>query len=458
MTDHTDLAVIGGGPGGYPAAIRASQLGLQVTLIERDKLGGECTNYGCVPTKALLKPLETIHQAQTLPFTRGQLEIDFQPYMEWARTIADKTRQGVEYLLKGYGITTIHAEARLETPDTILLSTGEEIKAKKIILAPGTSPATIPGVKVDGRIVHNNRTILSLHRKPESILIIGGGYIGVEYATITSLLGIKTTIVEMLPTILPNADPDLAKTATRQLRRAKVEIHTNTRLEKLETHNDHAEAKLSNGKTIQADTVLIAVGRKPNTANLGLEKANVKTDQKGYIITNQKMQTTNPDIYATGDATGPPLLAHKAFLQAVIAAENAVGHTTTYNPQAVPAVIYTTPELASTGLTLQQARQKGIPATEQRYPIASLPMARILGQTQGTAKIVYNTQTHQILGAHIAAPHASEIITTLTLAIEYGATLEDITLTIHPHPTIAEAIRETAELALQKPIHYLLKK
>ncbi len=458
MAEKYDLVVIGGGPGGYPAAIRASQEGLNVAVIEADRLGGECTNYGCIPTKAMMKPLEYISSALSLPFARGSIDVDFESMMKWVHDIVSQVSGGVEMLLKGYNIEVKKGYARLESSTKIVLDSGESLWADKIIIATGTSPSTIPGIDVDGEVVHNNRTILGLKRKPASLLIIGGGYIGVEYANIMAKLGVEVTLVEMLPRILPGMDKDLARVAERRLKKQGVKVLTGTVVKELKAREGRAEAVLQGGEAIEVEKVLVAVGRRPNTSGIGLENAGVKTGDKGFIIVNDRMETSNPRIYAVGDVAGPPLLAHKAFMQGVVAGENAASGEAYYQPRAVPAVVYTEPELASTGLTLDDAKKMGYDAVEKRYPLGGLAMARIEGATDGMIKLVYDKGTMQLLGAHIAAPHAGEIVTLLTLALEYGASVEDLALTIHPHPSIAEAVKEAAELVLEKPIHYILRR
>ncbi len=457
MAEKYDVVVIGGGPGGYPAAIRAAQLGARVALVEEDKLGGECTNYGCIPTKAIVRPLEAIHRATSLPFTKGSLEVDFKGLMEWVNGITGQVSGGVETLLKGYDVEILRGRARLSGSTTIEVD-GARIWADRIVIATGTSPSSIPGVGIDGEIIHNNRTILGLRRKPGSMLIIGGGYIGVEYANAMAKLGVEVTIVEMMPRLLPGMDKDLARVAQRRLKKLGVQIHTNTMVKELKASEKGAEATLSNGGKVEAEKVLIAVGRRPNTRGIGLENAGVSLDERGYIKVDENMATSNPRIYASGDVAGPPLLAHKAFLQGAVAGENAAGGEAVYEPRAVPAVVYTEPELASVGYTLDEAREAGFNAEEKRYPLGGLAMARIEEATDGMVKLVYDTDSQQLLGVHIAAPHAGEIIAGLTLALEYGASLEDLALTIHPHPSIVEAVKEAAELVLGRPIHYILRR
>lgn len=458
MAEKYDVIVVGGGPGGYPAAIRAAQLGKTVALVEADKLGGECTNYGCIPTKAMIKPASLVYNALKLSFTRGEITVDYEAMMEWVRGIVERVSGGVSMLLRGYGVQVYKGRAVLASSTSVELDDGTVLRGDRIVVATGSVPARIPGLEPDGIVVHDNRSILGLKRKPGSMTIIGGGYIGVEYATLMAKLGVEVHLVELLDRLLPAMDKDFSRLIERRLKKLGVKVYTGTRVEGVERGEGLARVSLSNGQTLETDIVLVAVGRKPNTQGIGLERAGVKVDERGFIRVDERMMTSSPMVYASGDAAGQPMLAHKAFLQAVVAGENAAGGDAVYNPRAVPAVVYTEPELASTGMTLAEAREKGFNAVEKRYPIGGLAMASIEDATDGFIKIVYDADTGTVLGAHVAAPHASEIISELTLAVEMGAYVEDLALTIHPHPSISEAVKEAAEYILEKPIHYLLQR
>ncbi len=454
-----DLVVIGGGPGGYPAAVRASQLGLNVALVEADSLGGECTNYGCIPTKALLYPSGLAASLARLEFAKGHVEIDFEGLMDWVSGVVESVSGGVSSLLKGYGVEVLRGRARISAPGVVEVEGVGSIGYEKLIVATGTSPARIPGLEPDGDVVHDNRSILRLRRKPGRMLIVGGGYIGVEYATVMSRLGVEVTVVELMERLLPTMMRDFSRVVERRLRSEGVRILTGRKVESLERREGYAKARISGVGEEEFDTVLVAVGRKPNSRGLGLEGLGVKTDSHGYIVVNEGMETTSPGVYASGDVSGPPLLAHKAFLQGVVAAERAAGDSTAaYDARAVPAVVYTDPELATTGLTLDEAKKMGVDAAETRLPLAALARVALEGCRECFAKIVYERSTGAVLGFHVAAPHASEIIAEATLAIEMGATVEDLASTIHPHPSVSESVKEVAELALEKPIHYILKR
>ncbi|MCE4613434.1 MAG: dihydrolipoyl dehydrogenase [Desulfurococcales archaeon] len=458
MRETYDLVVIGGGPGGYPAAIRAAQLGLSVAIVEPGNFGGECTNYGCIPSKALISPVESYWRVKNLPFMRGEVEVDFEGLMKWAKSIVSRTRSGVLQLLKGYGVDVYQTRGYFESSTTVRLGDGGTLRADKFVVATGTEPARIPGIEIDGAVVHDNRTILGLKKKPSTMLIIGGGYIGVEYANVFAKLGVEVHLVEMLPRLLPQMDQDVSRIIERRLRKLGVKVRTRARVESVELRESFAKARISGGEEVEADAVLVAVGRRPVTRDLGLEKAGVRLDGSGFIKVNEHMETSNPRILASGDVSGPPLLAHKAFHQAVVAAENAAGLDTAYEPMAVPEVVFTDPEVVSIGLKEEEARERGFKARAVRYPLGGSPRAAIEDSIDGFVKIVYDDDSKTLLGVQIVAPHASEIAAEAVYAIETGATLEDLALTIHPHPTISEALKEAAELALERPIHYVLRR
>ncbi|MCE4611997.1 MAG: dihydrolipoyl dehydrogenase [Desulfurococcales archaeon] len=459
MPERFDLLVIGGGPGGYPAAVRASQLGLNVALVEADSLGGECTNYGCIPTKAMLHP---VLSALTLKRLGVNVEVPFESVARFAEEVVSRVRGGVETLLRGYGVEVIKGRARVKERRLVEVDGYGEVRYDKLVVATGTSPATLPGMEPDGDVVLDNRGAVRLRKKPGSMLVIGGGYVGVEFATVMASLGVEVHLVEIMDRLLPGMDRDLARIAERHLKALGVKVYTSSRVGELERRESHAKATIETPKgrvEVEAEKVLVAVGRRPNTRGLGLERLGVELDSKGYVKVNQGMETTAPGVYASGDVAGPPLLAHKAFAQAVVAAERAAGDSSAaYDPRAVPSVVYTEPELASAGMTKEEAERRGFEAAEKRYPLASLARVYMEGCRDCFIKVVYDRGSGAVLGVHVAAPHASEIIAEAVLAMEMGAALEDLALTIHPHPTVSEALREAAEFILEKPIHYVLRR
>lgn len=448
---------MGGGPGGYPAAIRASQLGMKVALIEMNKLGGECTNYGCIPTKALIRPANVLWAVKKLGFIRGNVELSFEEYMEWVNTVVRKISGGIDTLLKSYGVDLYRGVASIRDGETIYVENIGELKAKKMLLATGTDPADLPVVRVDGEVIHNNRTIISLKKKPSSILIVGGGYIGVEFASVFAKIGVKVTVVEVMQSLLPGMDPDVSRAAERILRNLGVKIYTETTVKSLSVKGGEAFVELSGGDTFSVEKILVAVGRKPKLIP-GAEKLGVELDEKGYIRVDRSMKTSLPNIYASGDITGPPLLAHRAFAQSLVAAENIAGRSAAFDPKAIPSVIFTDPEIAFVGIGENDARKQGYKAKSVKLPLGGVARAAIEDVEEGFAKIVFDEETKEILGFYVVAPRASEIISEAVLAIEMGAALEDLSLTIHPHPTISEVLEEISELALGRPKHFFIRK
>lgn len=451
--ERYDVVVLGGGPGGYPAAIRASQLGLSVALVEEDKLGGECTNYGCIPSKSMIRVAELLSSISRLPFMKISYELDYSSYMEWVSGIASRISEGIGGLLRRYNVEVYDARGFIAEPGVIELSDGRRVGYGKLIVATGTEPSSIPGLEFDGVIVHNNRTILGVRRKPSRMLIIGAGYIGVEFASMMAKLGVEVHLVEVMDRILPFMDEDFSRLMSRRLSRVGVKVYTSTIVKSVEKREGYSKVMLSNNVELEVDTILVAVGRKPRTRGLGLEKVGISLDERGYVRVNERMEAS-ANIYASGDVTGPPLLAHKAFAQAIVAAENASGLKSVFDAKAIPSVVFTDPELVSVGLTEHEARSSGYKVSTVKLPIGALARAIIEDSIDGFIKIVYEESSKAILGIHIAAPHASELAGEAALAIEMGATLEDLALTVHPHPTISEVIQEASELALGKPKHF----
>lgn len=448
-----DVLVVGGGPGGYPAAIRASQNGAKVAIIERDRFGGECTNYGCIPTKALLKGAKIASDLAKYPFVVGDTEIDYRELVKWVRKVSNRSSRGIEYLLKGYGVDIYKGEAIFKDIRNVTVN-GEELYGDKIILAMGSKPVDIPGFAVDGEYIHNNRSILDISELPNSIAIIGAGYIGVEYATIFSELGVDVYLIELLDRVLPLMDKDFSMLMDRLLKKRDVKIYTSVKAEEWVGNGESVMVKLSNGVKLEVDIVLIAVGRKPNSRDL--DKLGVKLDNEGFVIVDEMNKTSIDGVYAVGDLAGKPMLAHKAFLEGVIAGENASGGEMYRVSKYIPSVVYTEPELVSVGFTYDEAKEAGYDVKEVIYPIGGLAKAYIEGVSEGFVKLIVDGEG-LIYGIHMAAPNASELAGEATYLLETRASLEDLSLTVHPHPTVSEALREAAEYSLGKPYHYLLK-
>ncbi|AFZ70960.1 dihydrolipoamide dehydrogenase [Caldisphaera lagunensis DSM 15908] len=429
-----DLIVIGGGPAGYPAAIRASQLGLRVALIEKNKLGGECTNYGCIPTKALIKS--------------SYENKDFKDAIEEAISASDKVREGISFLLKNNKVDVFYNEAKIEENNEMFIEENNNIKSKKLIIATGTEPIDLPNLKVDGKLIHNNRTILNLKEKPSSLLIIGAGYVGVEFANAFSKLDSKVTLIEAMPRILPNLDPDISRLAERSLRNKGIKIYKNTTIKEVKEIRENYIKININNEDMEFDSVLISIGRKPVLPNIKVER-----DEKSFIKTDKYLRTSNPNVFAAGDITGNPMLAHKAFVQGVVAAEGILNMLKEIDYNIIPSVVFSNPEIFSVGYTLNQANSLGLNARETKLPLGGLARSVIEKEEIGLIKIVYDS-SNRIIGVHAIADHASEIALSATLAVKLKASLEDLSFSMPPHPTMSEALKEVAELALNRPIHY----
>jgi len=454
-----DYIVIGGGLGGYPAAIELARRGGRVAIIEKGLFGGECANYGCIPTKALLHAAGIIHDASRTPGIEARVK-SFKEIVEWRNSISKKLSMGVEWLLRKYGVDVYKGVARLEDPEgTVTVEkegSTERIRGSRILLATGSEPAYPPMIRVDHVRVLDNRSVLKLKEIPESIVIVGGGPIGVEYACVFSALGSKVTIVEMLPTILYGMDEDCVSILLKQLRSSGVNILLNSPIEDIEVKGGRVLARVKGGVEVEAEYALIATGRKPATRGVGLENAGVKVDRKGYIIVDEGMRTSNPRIYAAGDVTGPPFLAHRAYYQSLVAASNMAGEERVFN-KIVPSVVYSIPQVAGVGLTEEEAREKGVSYGKSVFKYAALGRALIESGGVGMIKILYSRDTGRLLGVHAVGPSAETIISEATLALELKATVEDIASIIKPHPTMHEALKEAAELAIGKPIHMYVK-
>jgi len=449
-----DIVIIGGGPGGYVAAIKAAQLGGKVTLVEKDELGGTCLNWGCMPTKALLHGVEILESLETgkdFGIQADGVKVDF------ARMSARKDRavkvlvSGVAGLMKANGIEVIKGRARLISPQTIQVvdEKGQTAthQARRIILATGSvsSQPPIPGSQLPGVIDSNGA--LQLTRVPGSMVIIGAGPIGLEFGTIFAALGAKVTILELLPQVLPSEDTEVASALEKSLSKYKVQTLTGAQVKGIE---ETAGGKLKvsavvgeGEKAFEAEVVLMAVGRRPNLEGLGLEEAGVRFSKKGIEV-NSRMETNIPGIYAVGDVTGQWLLAHFAFAQGEVAAENVLGHEGQLDSRVVPRCVYTLPEVASVGITEKEAKEKGYEYKVGRFPFSANGKATVTGERSGFIKIVAEAKYGEILGVNILGPHATDLIGEAVLAMRLEGTAQDIALAIHPHPTLTEALKEGA--------------
>ena len=447
-----DVVVVGGGVGGYPAAIVLAEKGYKVALIEESLIGGECVNYGCIPSKALLHAARIVWEGRRLGLN---VEVPGRKWpWEWVSSVVSSARKGVEDLLEGAGVNVIKGRARLSgriSGRVRVKVNGKDVEAGKVILAPGSEPRSLPGVEVGGRIL-DNRLFYTLGETPDSVIIVGAGAAGVEAAFALSWLGSKVTLVEALDRVLPTVDRDLSAMAARGLRRAGVEVHTRARVE-LELDGDSVKAVVG-GEARRFDYALIAIGRVPRTASLGLNTVGVEVDGHGFIVVKERQEAA-PGVYAAGDAAGPPLLAHKAFHESLAAAASIAGLEAKPGMPVIPLVVYGDPEIASVGLTLKEAREKGIPAEEVRFNLAGHTRTRIENEGLGIVKVVYRRDNGAILGVHIAAPNASEAIAAAVEELEAGSKVHEAAWRVRPHPTIVEAIGDALLQAIGIHVHRL---
>ncbi len=455
-----DLIVVGSGPGGYHAAIRGAQLDLKVAVVEKGAVGGVCLNVGCIPTKALLHVGSELRQAQEAKefgIDFGKPKVDLGAVEEWKQKVVGKQTNGVQMLFKGNKIELIEGEGRFVSANEIEVA-GKKYSAKAFVVATGSSPASIPGFELDeDRIIDSTGALVIGDAVPKRFVVIGAGAIGLEFADVYSALGSEVTVVEMLDQIAAAADADASKELRKALEKRGIRILTSTKVlgQKKGKKGTEVEVEDKDGKkeTLTADRVLVAVGRRPNGKNLGLEEAGVEVDERGFVkVVNDHMQTTVPNIYAIGDVARAPLLAHKAMKEGLVAAEHAAGKPTAYDT-VVPSVIYTSPELASVGMTEAEAKEAGYELRIGKFPMMASGRASTLGVDAGMIKLIGDAETDLLLGFHMVGPNAGDIVAEAALAIEMGATLEDIALTQHPHPTISEGVMEAAEHAHGRAIH-----
>jgi len=432
-----DVAIIGSGPGGYAAAIRLGQNGKKVLLVEKDRIGGECLNYGCIPSKALIELANSINYLKDIPGAHPTFDLNMEEWQTWKWGMINRLTSGVETLCKSYGVNIVKGTGIIENVNH--LKVGEETyEFSNLIVATGSSPIRINGIENP----LYNREILDLKKIPDQLVIIGGGYIGIELGMAFSKLGSRVTVVEMLDRILPGTDPELVKPIERKLKELNVSLMTSKKVKKV-SKDQMFKVELESGEIIDADQVLLTVGRRPNTQGFGLEKLGIEMNGP-FIRTDEHMRTSIPNVYAIGDVAGQPMLAHKAYYDAEIASDNICGRKSSVDYRAMPYVIYTDPEIAYTGTRS---------STEKSFPIAANGRSLTMNNTLGSARI-YSDSKGIVTGGAIVAPHASEIITEISLAVESGLMVMDIGLTIHPHPTVSEGVKEAAEMIYGKPLHF----
>lgn len=447
-----DIIIIGGGPGGYVAAIRGAQLGARVALIEKGKLGGVCLNLGCIPTKTLLHTAEVfvgIKESDQLGIKAGSIELDFLKMMGRKDHVVKNLVAGVEWLMKSNGIDLFRGEAELVSRQSVRVN-GESIAGKNIIIAVGSTSVKLPVPGIDKAAVITSDEIFSLERLPDSMAIIGGGVIGVEMALLFHSLGCPVTVIEMMDRIVPMMDREISMALTRILERRGIRIITGAKVEAIHqtgliySRNETKEA-------LKAAVILMAAGRKPGGDSLDLDKLGISHD-RGVIFTDERLRTNAPNIYAVGDVNGKSMLAHVAAMEGVVAAENIMGLERVMDYYAAPQCIYTFPEVAAVGITEEEAKNQGLQFKSSRFPVKANGKSLAEGNRDGFIKLIGDT-TGRILGAHILAPHATEMITQCSLAMGLKATAEDITRIMFPHPTVSEIISEAARGITGRAIH-----
>lgn len=464
-----DVCVIGAGPGGYVAAIRSAQLGMKTAVIEREKLGGVCLNVGCIPSKAMISAAHFLHRMQHDAGEMG-LELGSAPkvnlkkMVNWKQGVCDRMSKGVEQLLKGNKVEIVHGEARFLS-GTELEVTGakkQKIQADKFIIATGSRPIEIPGFAFDETQILSSTGALDLEKLPKSVVVIGGGYIGLEIGGYMAQLGCAVDVLEANDALLKGVvEKDLVQVVARKLKKNGVNVHLNARASSYKKSGQKLEVSANvKGKdtVFKADKVLVTVGRKPNSDQMNLKGIGLKIDDRGFIDTDAQCRTNLPNIFAIGDIAGQPMLAHKASHEGVMVAEVISGLNRVYDAKTVPAVIFTDPEIASAGMNEAEARAAGYNDLKiGKFPFGANGRAVALMATDGFVKIIANAKNDVVLGVHIVGPEASNLICEAALAIEMGATLQDMALTIHPHPTLGETMMEAAEATLGHAIHVIQK-
>jgi dihydrolipoamide dehydrogenase len=460
-----EAVVIGAGPGGYVAGIRLGQLGKKAVVIEKAAPGGVCLNVGCIPSKALInaaKLYEKASHASEMGITIDNLRIDLDRLQTWKESVVGKLTSGVKQVLKANGCDYLEGTATLLSPRSVRVTRPDSedetvIETENIIIATGSRPVAIPSLPFDHNRIVDSTGALALRELPARLVVVGGGYIGMEIGTLYAKFGSKVTFVEALPSILPGSDAECVQVVARKAKKLGINILVGAKAQGVTEKGSHAVLTVErNGETIEleADKILVSVGRRPNIENLGLEIAGVKT-VGGFITVDREMRTNVPTIFAIGDVAGQPMLAHKGSREAEVAAEVIAGKPAAMDAQVIPAVVFTDPEIASAGLTSEEAEKRGHKVKVGKFPFTALGRAIANLDTDGFAKVVTDAESGLLLGVHIVGNGAGDLISEAALAIEMGASTADLALTIHPHPTLPEAIMEAAKASLGEAIHIL---
>ncbi len=457
MPEH-DLVIIGAGPGGYVAAIRAAQLGLNVACVEREAaLGGTCLRIGCIPSKALLESSERYAEARSSLARHGievaGVRLDLATMMKRKSQVVSTLTRGVESLFKKNHVARYSGTATLEGPGRVRIKDGPQVQAKKILIATGSVPTSLPGVDIDGNRICSSTEALEFDSVPGHLVVIGAGYIGLELGSVWLRLGAKVTVLEYLDRILPGMDAELAAEAHKVFQKQGFEFRLGTKVQSATVEGDHCVVQCEGTEPIRCDRVLVAVGRRPNTANLGLESLKIQLDAKGRIQVNEHFETSAPGVYAVGDVIAGPMLAHKAEEEGVACVEHMVTGYGHVDYEAIPGIVYTHPEIATVGKSEAELKEAGVDYVKGIFPLRANGRAHSLGETEGKVKILADRATDRILGVHIIGPRAGDLIAEAAAAIAFKASAEDIARTPHAHPTLSEALKEAALAVHHRTIH-----
>lgn len=454
--DNYDLTIIGSGPCGYVAAIRAAQLGMKVSVFEGDRTGGVCLNWGCIPTKTLSVSgslLSNIERAAEFGINVKDYSLDFSKVYERKDNVVKKLSSGIETLMKAKKIELIKEKAEIKEPGYVR-SSKREVRSKNILIASGSLPFELPGMSFDGTYIISSTDMLKLQKLPKSIVIVGGGVIGCEFASIFRQFGSDITIVEMMDQLLPAEDREIAKKIEQVFKKRGIKVFTDTKVEKINKKGEGVSVFLSKGGSIAGEKAFIAVGRIPNSKDTGIDNVGIEHN-KGWIKVGKDFSTNIKNIYAAGDVTGGILLAHLASREGVAAVEAMSGEKPALDYNTVPNCIFTYPEIASVGTTEVKAKEQGIDAFSRKFLFSALGKAQVLGETEGFVKLVVDNKSDKIIGAQIIGVHATNLIAELSLCVQYGITSEKLASVIHAHPTLSEAVQEVSEAVHKKSIHSL---
>ncbi len=465
MADKFQAVVIGGGPGGYVCAIRLAQLGLKTACIEsRGSLGGTCLNVGCIPSKSLLNLSEEFHNAQSLSnkgIEIGEVKLNLSKMMKNKDKAVTILTKGVEFLLKKNKVTYFKGTGSFKSKNDIVIKDNDNketiIQTENTIIATGSVPVSLPGIEIDEKVIVSSTGALKLEQVPKKMVVVGGGYIGLEMGSVWSRLGSEVHVVEFLDHITPGMDKEISSEFMKILKKQGINFHMQHKVEKIKKNNDNAIVSTLNEngtkKDFECDVVLISVGRKPNTEGLNLQKIGVELDKKKRVKTNKNFKTNQNNIYAIGDVISGPMLAHKAEDEGIAVAENIAGQSGHVNYDTIPGVIYTSPEVASIGKTEEQLKELKINYKIGKFSFMANSRAKAIDDTEGFVKILADEKTDKVLGAHLIGPHAGELIGEIGIAMEFGASSEDIARTCHAHPTFSEAVKEAALSVDKRAIH-----